>query len=252
MSENTPATNFVPVVLNGHRFGCVSEARADWLLGQRLPQLRACGHGLSLTLDDVTRELQGVNGTCARLGALQGWRDEWVDVLDWAGVLRLGAMERAATRFWGSHTRAVHLNAWVRSSEGSGIGLWVARRSASKSTDPGLWDNLVAGGLGMDEGPMAGLRREALEEAGLDLGTALQVHSGPTLRVDRQVPQGWQRESLHVVDAALPPDFEPRNRDGEVQEFRLLTDVGALRLALSGDMTADAATVTLDFLRRHR
>ena len=242
----------LPVLLNGHRFGCVSAQRADWLLAQGLPGLRASGHGLSLTLEDVTQQLHAIHLICARKGALRGWRGEAVDVLDWAGVLCLGHMERAAARFWGSHTRAVHLNAWVRCDDGHGLRLWLARRADSKATDPGLWDNLVAGGLGPQENPMAGLRREAQEEAGLDLALAHQIHSGPTFTVDHPVEEGWQRESLHVVDAQLPLDFRPVNQDGEVQAFDLLDQVGALRLALSGQMTADAARVTLDFLRRHR
>jgi hypothetical protein len=36
------------------------------------------------------------------------------------------------------------------------------------------------------------------------------------------VEQGWQRESLHVVDAELPADFSPTNWDGEVQAFQQL------------------------------
>jgi 8-oxo-dGTP pyrophosphatase MutT (NUDIX family) len=104
----------------------------------------------------------------------------------------------------------------------------------------------------VDESPLAGLHREALEEAGLDLAWAKQVHIGPTLKIDREVEQGWQRESLHVVDAELPADFAPTNWDGEVQGFQQLDEASALRLALSGQMTADAAMVTLDFLRRRR
>jgi hypothetical protein len=55
-----------------------------------------------------------------------------------------------------------------------------------------------------------------------------------------------------VVDAELPADFAPTNWDGEVQGFQQLDEASALRLALSGQMTADAAMVTLDFLRRRR
>lgn len=196
-----------PVLLNGHRFGCVSAQRGGWLLSQNLPGLRASGHGISLTLDDVDEGLHTMHLHCARQGALRGWRGEPVDVLDWSGALCLGQMERAAARFWGSHSRAVHLNAWVRCDDGYGLSLWFAKRASTKATDPGLWDNLVAGGLGPQENPMAGLRREAREEAGLDMGQALQVTSGPTLVMDRPVDDGWQRESLCVVDAQLPLDF---------------------------------------------
>jgi 8-oxo-dGTP pyrophosphatase MutT (NUDIX family) len=99
---------------------------------------------------------------------------------------------------------------------------------------------------------MAGLRREALEEAGLDMTKAYLIDSGPTLTIDRPVEEGWQRESLFVLDAQLPLEFQPDNCDGEVSAFKQLDQVSALRLALSGQMTADASTVLLDFLRRRR
>lgn len=244
---------FVPVALNGHRFGQVSEQRAKILLAQGIAGLRSTGHGLSLNLLDVDAGLQEIHLALAAEGLLLGWRSEAIEVLDWSGMLRLGRMERAAARFWGSHTRAVHLNGWVRvPGTRAEVLVWVAKRAANKATDPELWDNLVAGGLGIEESPMEGLRREAMEEAGLDLAWAVQVQNGPTLKVDREVEQGWQRESLHVVDAELPADFEPTNWDGEVQAFEKIDEASALRLALSGQMTTDAAMVTLDFLRRRR
>lgn len=249
MSE--PDAPYVPVTLNGHRFGCVSTARAQWLLNQDFDGLREAQQGLSLVLPDVNAGLRRINLVCAHHGTLTGWRHEAVDVLDWSGAICLGQMERAAARFWGSHTRAVHLNAWVCCDDGHGFGLWLARRSLHKATDPGLWDNLVAGGLGPQEGPLAGLRREALEEAGLDLGLALQLSYGPTLKMSRPVPEGWQRESLFCVDAQLPLDFAPINQDGEVQAFERLDRSAAMQRAQSGLMTADAALVTLDFLNRH-
>jgi len=174
---------FVPVTLNGHRFGWVSQQRADGLLTQRIAAVQASGHGIGLHVPDVDDGLHEIHLNLAAQGMLQDWRNEWIEVLDWSGVLRMGRMERAAARFWGSHTRAVHLNAWVQPHAQAQALLWVAKRAASKSTDPGLWDNLVAGGLGVDESPLAGLRREALEEAGLDLAWAKQVHIGPTLKI---------------------------------------------------------------------
>lgn len=241
---------YVSVLLNGHRFGCVSKQRAVWLIDQDFSALRATTQGLSLTLSDITSGLESINRICAHVGALDGWRGEPIDVLDWSGVLCLGQMERAAARFWGSHTRAVHLNAWVRCDDGHGFRLWLAKRADSKSTDPGRWDNLVAGGLAPQESPLQALRREALEEASLDLTRAHQLTFGPTLKMDRAVAQGWQRESLFVVDAQLPMDFQPVNQDGEVQAFGLFDEAGARELATANQMTADAAAATLDFLKR--
>lgn len=246
------ADPFLPVLLNGHRFGWISAQRRQLLLSLSLPSIRSTGIGLAIELDEVSTGLAALHGTLSQQGILKGWRNEAVDILDWSGALCLGQMERAAARFWGSHTRAVHLNAWVGWDDGAGFQLWLAQRAHDKATDPGLWDNLVAGGLGPREGALQGLKREAMEEAGLDISSAQKLACGPSLKVDRAVPEGWQRETLQVVDAQLPMEFRPFNQDGEVQAFELLGWADARRRALSGAMTADAALVTLDFLRRQR
>lgn len=242
----------LPVLLNGHRFGMVSGQRAHHLLKEGGLPLKRVDHGLSLMLEDVTIGLDVIHRDLAHRGVIVGWRHELIDALDWSGTLALGVMERAAARFWGSHTRAVHLNGWVCHDDGHSMRLWLARRSDHKATDPGLWDNLVAGLLGPQESAMHGLAREAVEEAGLDLQAAVSLSMGPALLIDREVPQGWQRETLKVIDARLPLDFQPVNQDGEVCEFRLVDAASARRMALSGDMSPDAAKVTLDFLKRHR
>lgn len=249
MSTNRP---LLPVLLNGHRFGMVSVQRGHQLLSEGGLPLKSAGHGLSLVVEEITSGLDVIHRDLAHRGFILGWRNEPIDVLDWSGALSLGLMERAAARFWGSHTRSVHLNAWVRHDDGHSMRLWLARRSDHKATDPGLWDNLVAGMLGPQESALQGLAREAFEEAGLDLQAAVSISLGPALLIDREVPQGWQRETLKVIDARLPLDFQPVNQDGEVCEFRLVDLTTARRMALSGAMTADAAKVTLDFLMRHR
>jgi hypothetical protein len=43
----------------------------------------------------------------------------------------------------------------------------------------------------------------------------------------------------------------PANQDGEVAGFELLAPAPALALAAAGEMTVDAALVTLDFALRH-
>jgi hypothetical protein len=72
------------------------------------------------------------------------------------------------------------------------------------------------------------------------------------LQLDRDVPEGLQFERLHVFDIELPHGVTPSNQDGEVAEFRCLTVAEALAHARAGDMTVDAALVTLDFALRHR
>jgi 8-oxo-dGTP pyrophosphatase MutT (NUDIX family) len=171
-----------------------------------------------------------------------------------AGQPRL-AIERAASRFWGSLTFGAHANGFVRGRDGRPAALWIAQRALNKPTDPGLFDNLVGGGVPLGQQPADTLVREAWEEAGLPPELAARAEPVRRLRIERDIPEGLQREWLQAFDLELPPGLVPQNQDGEVQGFRLLPVAVALALAL-GDvpgeaMTVDAALVTLDFGLRH-
>jgi hypothetical protein len=75
---------------------------------------------------------------------------------------------------------------------------------------------------------------------------------GRVLHLLRDIPEGLQREWIHVYDLALPPGLTPRNQDGEVAGLALHELPQALALAASEQMTVDASLVTLDFVLRHR
>jgi hypothetical protein len=74
---------------------------------------------------------------------------------------------------------------------------------------------------------------------------------GRVLRLLREIPEGLQREWIHVYDLALPVGLTPRNQDGEVAELHLHPLDDAIALAAGDEMTVDAALVTLDFGLRH-
>ena len=48
-------------------------------------------------MPDVDDGLHEIHRTLAAQGMLQDWRDEWIEVLDWSGVLCMGRLERAAS-----------------------------------------------------------------------------------------------------------------------------------------------------------
>jgi 8-oxo-dGTP pyrophosphatase MutT (NUDIX family) len=103
----------------------------------------------------------------------------------------------------------------------------------------------------MGQSPEAALRREAWEEAGLEPADLASLQAGSVLALDCDIPEGLQREHLHVWDLALPADRVPVNQDGEVAEHQRLPVAQALALAASGAMTVDASLATLDFAQRH-
>jgi 8-oxo-dGTP pyrophosphatase MutT (NUDIX family) len=183
------------------------------------------------------------------LGLIVAWRDETYPVIAPASGLLLATFERAASRFWGTLTFGAHANGYVAGPDGRPEKLWVARRSWTKPTDPGMLDNLVGGGVPLGQTPLEAVQREAWEEAGL---TSEQLHGlkpGRVIRVQRDIPEGLQVEDLHVFDLPLSGDVQPNNQDGEVAELMCLPVEEAL--AATNGMTVDAALATLDLALRH-
>jgi 8-oxo-dGTP pyrophosphatase MutT (NUDIX family) len=129
--------------------------------------------------------------------------------------------------------------------------MWIARRSATKATDPGLLDNLIGGGVPFGQTPHETLVREGFEEAGLTPQQMARATPGRVIELDRDIPEGRQFERLHVFDLALEPGEVPANQDGEVAELQLWPLERVAREAAGPGMTVDAALVTLDFLLRH-
>jgi len=210
-------------------------------------RLQACG-------DAATKDLARINAALRAAGLVQGWRDELCTLFDPATMQALAQMERAAMRFWGTLTLGAHATGFVASGDGRPAQLWVATRAADKATDPGLFDNLVGGGVPAGQTPLQTLQREAWEEAGLPWPSPalLRLQAAPhALRLLRDVPEGLQHELLLSWDLQLLPDWQPANQDGEVAAVRLLGAADALALAASTRMTVDASLVTLDFALRH-
>lgn len=183
----------------------------------------------------------------AERGLLTRWRNESYRIGDPAAPMF--EIERAAVRFFGFAARAVHLNGLVtRAGEPC---MWIARRSADKPIDPGLFDNLTGGGIGGGLDVAQTLVKECWEEAGIPRAIASRAVPAGAIEVRREVPDGLHSETLHMYDLDLPADFEPVNQDGEVAGFRCLKlrDVAA-ELGSDAPYTVDAGLVAIDCLRR--
>lgn len=247
-SAHAAATR-LPFVLNGRPIGSVARSH--------LPALRALGlqaDAAQVLLQHAPERLDGafarLNAALRAQGLILAWRDEQVPILDPADGARLGAMERAAARLWGTLTLGTHANGYVADAAGRPTHLWIAQRSLSKATDPGKYDNLVGGGVGAGQTPWQALVREGWEEAGLAPEQLQGLRAGSVLRLQRDIPEGLQHEWLHVYDLPLPAQWQPRNQDGEVAGFDCLPLNQALALAAGEAMTVDAALATLDFALR--
>jgi 8-oxo-dGTP pyrophosphatase MutT (NUDIX family) len=179
------------------------------------------------------------------------WRDETFPIVDVDTLLPLAHVERAAARFWGTLTFGAHATGYVAGADGRPERLWIARRAFTKATDPGLYDNLVGGGVPAGQTPAEALVREGFEEAGLTPEQMAPAQFTGILRLARDIPEGFQHEWLYSYDLALPPGVLPLNQDGEVHGFTCMPAAEALALAATERMTVDAALVTIDFGLRH-
>lgn len=234
-----------------------------WLDSARAARLSACGifdHAdgalrVVPTLADCaarTAAVEDVTLALAGEGLLSAWRGERYAVATEFGSPPLVDIERAAARYFGVRTYAVHVNGLVDS--GDGIKMWLARRSPGKAIDPGMIDNLVGGGIASGYGIFETLEKEAWEEAGIPADVAARARPHGSIDICRAQPQGLQRETVFIYDLMLDADFTPANQDGEAVEHRRVTMAEAAKLIAGerGDdaVTADASLVILDCLLR--
>ncbi len=238
--------------LGGVAVGSVATAHVPAL--RRWPQWVAQnGKGLHLTAPATARvdALAEMNAHLHAEGLIVAWRDETFGLYEPNTGAVLATFERAACRFWGTLTRGAHCNGYVTGADGRPSHLWIARRALSKATDPGKRDNLVGGGVPFGQTPHEALIREGWEEAGLTPQQMQHARAGSILRVNCDVPEGRMVEDVHVYDLELPANVTPVNQDGEVAEVTRMSIAQATEFAAAGEMTTDAALVTLDFLVRH-
>ena len=185
------------------------------------------------------------------LGYVTGWRNEkfsyWEDHVIGTGPQCLEPtsllptafeMERSAFRFFGLRSHAVHVNGFT--NEGH---MWCGRRALTKPTDPGMLDNVAAGGLPVGESLQTCAVREIAEEAGLYETLALTAVSHGHVSSCRVVATGLHHETLWVYNLLVPPDVTPVNQDGEVSEFTCLSPKQVVDAIASDAFTVDAACV---------
>jgi 8-oxo-dGTP pyrophosphatase MutT (NUDIX family) len=208
---------------------------------------------LSVSLDSVASRTDALTGVIRQLaddGRITGWRDEIFAIRNRFDDPPLAFIERAASRFFGTMTYAVHANGVLGAlggpSDDAVPRLWIARRSYGKAVDPGMLDTLMGGGIGWGWGIAEALVKECWEESGVPAELVAGAERGRTIHVLAEIEQGTQAEQLFVFDLPLPVDFRPSAQDGEVEEHLEVSIDEALRAVADGSMTVDASLATLD------
>lgn len=225
--------------------GCIGSVEPDLMPqlslrpGLVAPATRAGEDGW-LVLGELTASLHEIAIALRERGWSHTWRDEQLAVTDGLGKV-LGSVERAVVRTLGVTTCAVHLVGMAPDGRH-----WVQQRSLTKPNDPGLWDTMVGGMVPASDSMAQALERETWEEAGLRVDQLEQLRHGGRILTRRPTDSGRAGYVVEHVDwyrCVVPAGIEPVNRDGEVQQFRLMPpDELAARLE-GQQFTTEAALI---------
>ncbi len=159
-------------------------------------------------------------------------------------------IDRAAAVLFGLRSFGQHVNGFVRTA--SGLQMWIGRRAKDRYLFPGKLDQIVAGGLPWGVTLEENLIKECYEEAGISADVARQALPVGIIRYQLSSERGGKQDLLYCYDLELPPDFQPRCTDGEVEEFYLmpLHEIAAL-VRESDEFKLNCNLVIIDFLIRH-
>ena len=202
----------LPFLLAGVPVGWVGLAIAAALAG--FPTMETGPSGVNLTDSSALPSI----AEALAMRKMFHWRGEAFDVRGPDKTV-LSTIDRGAIPAFGIEATGVHANGLVHRADG--LHIWVARRAANKTLDPGKLDHIVAGGVPAGFCPMACLIKEAAEEAAIPAALAATARHVGEIRYAMERPEGLRRDRLHCYDLELPADFVPIPADGEVESFAL-------------------------------
>ena len=183
-------------------------------------------------------------------GAIPAWRDEAYPVGRSFTAPPLLKMERAAFPLMGLRAYGVHMNGYVR--DGERLLMWIGRRARDKHTYPGMLDNTVAGGQPFGLTLRENLIKECREEAAIPPELAMRAVPVGAITYCAEEEVGLKPDVQFCYDLELPPDFTPRNTDGEIAEFyRWPIEQVAEVVRDTREFKFNCNLVVIDFLIRH-
>lgn len=168
-------------------------------------------------------------------------------------------IERSAFSLFGIIGQGAHMNVYTRTEDGL-VKFWIARRSATKSTYPGMLDQAVAGGVARGETPVECIVREAGEEAGLSpeivRNEAVATGSVSWFNVSDERAGGevglMNPGVLYTYDLEVPSTMTHiQSVEGDISKFTLMSLSDVLDALRQGLFKPSCAMVMLDFLIRH-
>jgi 8-oxo-dGTP pyrophosphatase MutT (NUDIX family) len=243
--------HFLPLILRDRRVGFVRRDKAPVLSGPFFAvDDRAVVFADKLqTPSEITAALIETSASLVARGLIAGRRSEAFAVTEgWGGKL-LFQIDRGAVPFFGTRSYGVHLNGFRPS--GQGLDMWIGRRAADKKIAPDKLDNLVAGGISAGYDARETLIKEAAEEADIPEVMAARAKPVGAVTYRMEVPEGMRDDVLFLYDLAVEADFVPRNTDGEIASFRIMSFEECLKLVAETDeFKFNVNLVLIDFAIR--
>jgi 8-oxo-dGTP pyrophosphatase MutT (NUDIX family) len=245
--------SYVPFLIENTQVGWLTQERAHTVLQHPEVFIKtAKGVSMSSSLSTADARSKALAGAVPNLvasglfragtGEMYGVRNEWSAP---ASLL----MDRMHVPSFGVCAYGVHLNGFVTKADG--VYLWIGTRASDRIVEPGKLDNMVAGGqpanLSIDEN----LVKEAREEAGLPAELARTARAASAISYCFETPNGLRNDTLFCYDLEMPANIIPRNTDGEISGFELMSLRDALGLVRETDrFKFNVNLVIIDFAMR--
>ena len=241
-----------PFLADGAAIGWINRDLAERLQG--FPGIfHVAENGVELipaSYEARTAAMADVVSTLRDERLVTGWRDEAFPVAASFYAPPLFAIERAAVKAFGIRYYCVQLNGLVGAGESQRM--WIGRRAMSKPIGPGKLDQIVGGGVPLGYSLAEALVKECAEEAGMPAALAGRSRPVGAITILAEEDGGLWHETLFNYDLTLPDDFAPRNTDGEVESFELMSVAEVRsRLESSDDFLFDVVPLLADCLMRH-
>lgn len=246
-------SDYIPLIIDNEHYGWLNERMRQLLKGY--PEVFVFHeHVVTLnpslvTYQQRTAAVEAVNQDLVRQGYYPDWIDERYPVSTEFDAVPVMDVGRAANSSYGFRAYGTHVNGLV--GGGSELSVWIATRSRSRPHYPGMLDHIVAGGLPMGLSPMENVIKECDEEAGIPETVAANAKFIREIRYCEGSERGLKRDTIFCFDLHLPESFEPRNTDGEVEQFELWTlEELAERVISTEDFKPNCNLVIIDLLIR--
>src|SRR5579863_5127223 len=171
------------------------------------------------TAADRTAAFRPIAERLALEGLIEKLRDEDYRVVTKWGAEPLMQIDRAAVGLLGIKAFGIHVNGMVLKRREQELLLWIGKRAADKSVEPGKYDNMVAGGQPAGLTLIENLKKEAAEEAGIEPSMVKRAQPVSVITYCMEDGRGLKRDTLFIYDMLMPDDFEPKPVDGEMEHF---------------------------------